>query len=154
MGLSNQYDQYYLGQAGGNLPVFAGSRVQRGHGIGGILSGLMRMAAPLMKSGMKSLGKQGMKTGLQIAGDVMTGKKPKQAVKRRAKQAGLDVTARALQQLFPKPPGQPAKRGRQSTRGRSSTRGRQSGAIKRRAQCSDRSSSRASKRRRSADIFG
>ena len=28
------YEDYYTGQVGGNMPVFRGSRHQRGHGLG------------------------------------------------------------------------------------------------------------------------
>ncbi len=33
------YEDYYLRQSGDGLPVFHGSRGQRGHGIGSVLGG-------------------------------------------------------------------------------------------------------------------
>ena len=33
------YEDYYTKQSGGELPVFYGSRTQRGHGIGSVLGG-------------------------------------------------------------------------------------------------------------------
>lgn len=128
------YDDYYLGQVGHGLPVFTGTRMQRGHGLGNVLSGLVRAAMPLVKRGVKTLGRQGLKTGMQIAGDVMAGQKPKAAVRRRAKQASAQLVQQALRQFAP--PGQPAK------------------GIKRPAQRRSVSSSRATKRSKSPkDIF-
>ena len=136
---SKLYDDYYLKQVGSGLPVFVGGKVQRGHGLGNIFSGLARAAMPLLKSGVKALGKQGMKTGLQIAGDVFRGQQPKRAVRRRGKQAGKQLLHKALREIIPLPPGRPQKQQR---------------GIKRRAQRRSVSSTRASKRSRSQkDIF-
>ena len=132
---SKLYDDYYVGQVGHGMPFFSGTRIQRGHGLGNMFSGLVRAAMPLVKSGMKALGKQGLKTGLQIAGDVMSGQKPRQAAKRRAKQAGNQLIDEAFG-----PPGKRATRGRQS-RGR---------GIKRPASTRSGSSSQSKRQR---DIF-
>jgi hypothetical protein len=43
------FTDYYINQAGGSLPVFQGSRGQRGHGFGSVLSGLFRSAVPMLK---------------------------------------------------------------------------------------------------------
>ena len=68
------YNDYYARQAGGALPYFAGAQYQRGHGLGGSLfSGLLRNAMPLIKRGAVALGKGGLKTGVRIAGDVLSG---------------------------------------------------------------------------------
>ncbi len=138
-----QYDDYYLNQVGSGLPVFAGARVQRGHGLGNMLSGLVRAAMPLVKSGSKALAKHGLKTGLRIAGDVMQGQKPKRAIRQHVKRAGTQLLSSGLQQLIA-PPGRPASRGHQS-KGRKTT--------KRAASNRSLSSSR-SKRQRTSDIFG
>ena len=130
------YDDYYVGQVGHGMPFFAGTRIQRGHGLGNIFSGLVRAAMPLVKSGVKALGKQAAKTGMQIAGDVLRGQKPKRAARKRTKQAGQQLLNTALHQ-FMTPPGEPAKH-----RG-----------IKRKAPPRQVSSARAAKQRRSQDIF-
>ncbi len=139
---SKLYDDYYLRQVGSGLPAFTGARTQRGHGLGNIFSGLVRAAMPLVKSGVKALGKQGMKTGLQIAGDVLSGQKPKRTIRQRGKQAGQQLLHKALHQFItPPPPGKPHKR-------------RQQRGIKRRAPGHTVSSARATKRSRSRkDIF-
>ena len=48
------FEDYYLHQAGHGYPVYAGSRVQRGHGLGSIFGGLFKAAAPLLKKGAKN----------------------------------------------------------------------------------------------------
>src|SRR5437867_6593073 len=68
------YEDYYMQQSGSGLPVFQGSRGQRGHGIGSVLSGLFRSAMPMLKRGLATFGKHALKTGLEIAGDVAEGK--------------------------------------------------------------------------------
>jgi len=161
-GDQRQYENYYGTQVGRGLPVFTGAQVQRGHGLGNLFSGLVRAAMPLVKSGVKALGKQGMKTGMQIAGDVLGGHNPKQAAKRRVKQAGTRLINKAMgppgvratrgrQQSRGRggrgPPGVRARRGRQQSRGRG---GRGRGAIKRRAPSRPGSSSRSKQPR---DIF-
>ena len=68
------YEDYYMAQSGNGLPVFQGSRGQRGHGLGSMLSGLFRSAVPMIKRGLATFGKHALKTGLEIAGDVSEGK--------------------------------------------------------------------------------
>src|SRR6266516_3839057 len=65
------FTDYYVNQAGGSLPVFHGSRGQRGHGFGSGLSGLFRSAVPMLKR----IGKQALTTGAYIASDMLGGKK-------------------------------------------------------------------------------
>lgn len=65
------FTDYYVNQAGGNIPVFQGSRGQRGHGFGSVLSGLFRSAMPMLKR----IGKQALTTGAYIAKDMLSGKK-------------------------------------------------------------------------------
>lgn len=73
------YEDYYLKQSGSGMPVFQGARMQRGHGFGSFLSGLFRSAWPLIQTGAKALGKQVLRTGLQIANDVAEGRKFKES---------------------------------------------------------------------------
>jgi hypothetical protein len=65
------YKQYYLNQAGSGMPVFQGSRGQRGHGIGSVLGGLFRSGLPLLKRA----GKQVLKSASNIISDMAAGKK-------------------------------------------------------------------------------
>ena len=44
------YEDYYTGPVGGNMPVFRGSRLQRGHGLGNVIGGLFRrVVLPFLK---------------------------------------------------------------------------------------------------------
>ena len=85
------YNEYYAQQVGGALPYFTGSRVQRGHGFGTLLGGLLRTVAPLIKRGALALGNRALKTGTQIAGDVLSGQNIRIAAKRRVKIAGNEL---------------------------------------------------------------
>ena len=74
-------------------------RYQRGSGIGGIFSKLLRFVTPIMKTAikvgkpiakrtLKELGKQGMTVAADTLGDVMAGRETvKGAVKKNAKRA-------------------------------------------------------------------
>ena len=55
------YNEYYAQQVGGALPYFTGSRVQRGHGFGSLLGGLLRTVAPLIKMWRAGAGKSCIK---------------------------------------------------------------------------------------------
>ena len=109
------YDNYFKTQVGSGLPVFIG----RG-GLGNVLSGLFRSVIPIMKRGGKALLKEGVRTGLGVAQDVLDGSNFKTAVKRRASQAGKRVLNRTANALTGSTsPGEPAtKRINRSTRGR------------------------------------
>ena len=85
------YNDYYTRQVGGALPYFVGAKVQRGHGLGSLLGGLLRSVAPLIRRGAAAVGKRALRTGMQIADDVMTGQNIKQAAKRRVTNAGKDL---------------------------------------------------------------
>lgn len=77
------------------FPYYAGAKTQRGHGLGSLLGGLMRVAMPLVKSGAKTLGKQALKTGMRsvksLVRDVAQGQNVKVAAKSALKQAGRDI---------------------------------------------------------------
>ena len=88
------------------MPYFAGARVQRGHGFGSLFGGLLRSVAPLIKRGALALGNRALKTGAQIAGDILSGENIRTAAKRRTKTAGRDL----LQSLLATPPGKRVKR--------------------------------------------
>jgi hypothetical protein len=66
------YHEYYLNQAGRGYPVYVGTRYQRGHGLGSIFGSLFKSAVPLLKRGAKTLGREALKTGLNLASAVFT----------------------------------------------------------------------------------
>ena len=70
------YEDYYMRQTGrGTMPVYAGAHYQRGHGLGNIFSGLLRHVVPILKANAKNIAGNLLNTGMNVAGDVITGKK-------------------------------------------------------------------------------
>ncbi len=92
----DMYENYYASQSGGELPVFVGARYQRRHGIGSILSGLFRRVLPFLKANARNLATNVLKTGVDIADDVLgQGKKLSESVKERIPQ-GIKRTVQEL----------------------------------------------------------
>ena len=91
------FEDYYLHQVGNGMRYYTGVNRQAGHGIGNIFKGLFRAAVPLLSSGAKVVGKQLLRTGLQVAGDVASGRKPKEAIKTRARAAGKQLLGQIAQ---------------------------------------------------------
>lgn len=89
--MAEPYTKYYTDQAGHGLPVFAGARIQKGHGIGSILGGLARMVMPLAKQVLPIVKKQALRTGARVVGDLIQGRSLKSAAKKRAFQAGQEA---------------------------------------------------------------
>src|SRR6185436_17785375 len=76
------FTDYYVNQAGGSMPVFQGSRGQRGHGYGSVLSGLFRSSEPILKR----IGKQALTTGAYIASIMLGSNKFNEAAETRIRQ--------------------------------------------------------------------
>lgn len=91
---SSFYEDYYKQQVGNGLAVFRGATVQRGHGIGGFFSSLLKGALPMIKAGAKTLGKQLLKTGMDITSDVIEGKNFKDSAKDRFSESGQQMVKR------------------------------------------------------------
>ena len=102
---SRAYEDYYVRQVGEGLPVFVGARVQRGHGLCSLFGGLIRSAMPLIKRGALALGKGALKTGLGVAGGVLSGQSIKSSAKRRLKETGKDMIGKVLGRSTHGPPG-------------------------------------------------
>jgi len=105
------YEEYYSRQNGGEIPVFAGRRFQRGHGLGSILGGFVRrLVLPFFQTNAKSMLKNVAKTGMEVADDVIEGRSFVDSVKKRVP-AGIKrgVEDIVLQSA-------PAKRQREPTR--------------------------------------
>ena len=79
----HMYESYYLDQSGNGMPVFVGGRGQAGHGLGSMLSSLFRSAFPMIKRGLATFGKHALKTGLEIADDMVQGESFKDSATKR-----------------------------------------------------------------------
>lgn len=88
------YRNYYENQVGNGLAVFKGATVQRGHGIGGFFSNLFKGAMPLLKSGLKTVGKELLSAGADIARDALQGEDVGAAAKRRMLVSGDNLLAK------------------------------------------------------------
>ena len=90
--LNNSYPQYYFGQqTGRGMDFFRGGSWQKGYGqtgygLGGLFRNIARAAMPAVKSGAKALGKIGLNSGVNLLGDVLSGKNLKTAAKARARE--------------------------------------------------------------------
>ena len=60
----------------------------------------MRSAVPRLKSGGKYLLKEGAKTGMHLAQDVLSGQNLKSAAKQRAQEAGKRLFYQAVGRVF------------------------------------------------------
>jgi hypothetical protein len=89
------------------MPVFVGPYSQRGHGLGGILGSLGKMAMPLLKQVGKMAGRQALSTGANLLGDLFKGKNLKASLKTRGTEAikntGLNALRVAHQALSGRP---------------------------------------------------
>ena len=81
------YEDYYLNQCGHGMPVFYGARMQRGHGLGSIFSGLFRSIFPMLKRVAPVIGKKALQTGIEIVSDVAAGQSLKESAKSRVSNA-------------------------------------------------------------------
>jgi hypothetical protein len=94
------YQDYYRNQAFGlrqhggfdNMPFFRGSSYQRGHGLGSIFGNIFRGLRAIMPSVFKTVGRHALTTGVNIANDVLEGKKLKESVRQHGLQ-GLKSAA-------------------------------------------------------------
>ena len=78
------------------MPVFSGARIQRGHSLWSILGGLFRrVVLPFVKNNDKNVLTNAVKTGMEVADDVLEGRSLKESAKRPVP-AGIKRTVRGL----------------------------------------------------------
>jgi hypothetical protein len=100
LNLDDPYLRYYANQAGhGVSNVYRGAEYQRGHGIGSFLGGLFRTVTPLLKSGVKVLGKEALRSGVGLMNDLIYAVPPNDAVKNRVKELTGNLKRRADQKI-------------------------------------------------------
>ena len=74
-------------------------RLQRGNGLGGVLRRLFRSAMPFLIRGGKEIGRQALKTGINVGEDVLAGKNVKTATKNRLAETVGDVVKKASSKI-------------------------------------------------------
>lgn len=90
----NNYDRYYMAQAGNGIAHYKGIPNMRGHGIGQLLSGLFRSVFPMFKSGARALGREAIRTGSNVVSDLLQDKPLKQSLKTRLREGGTNLHKR------------------------------------------------------------
>ena len=73
------YENYYVTQVGKGMPYYSGRQFQRGYGLGGLFSSIGRAVLPMIKSGIKTVGKEVLRSGAELASDALQGKNFKKA---------------------------------------------------------------------------
>lgn len=89
------FEDYYIHQTGSGLNYYQGAPYQKGYGFGGIFRSFFRAAVPLLKSGVKAIGKQLFHSGVNTLNDISQGDDVRTALKRRMKEAGRHLTDKA-----------------------------------------------------------
>ena len=147
------YDDYYLNQSGKGMPVFRGVRYQRGHGLGNVLWTLTKFALPFLKKGVKAVGKQAVRTGMNIAQEAMQGRNIKTAAKHHLSQGLTELVTQRGRGHARKRPGPP---GEHMTKRRKKNTRQNGKGYKRKATTSHPISLHSAKRQRTSkkDIFG
>jgi len=103
--------EFFASQHGGG--GFIGDPFQRGgFSLGGLFKGLARVALPVLKRAGKSVAKQAMQTGVEVANDALSGKDIGQAIEERGR-----VGAKKLLKKATKTAAQPKKRKRKQQKG-------------------------------------
>lgn len=88
-------------QTGGRMMVYRGAPFQQGYGIGSFFSSLARRALPFLQRGVKTLGRAALKTGMNIAGDVLAGKNVKDSTQSQIQQTAKTLKEQALSRFTP-----------------------------------------------------
>uniref|UniRef100_A0A158P4C8 Uncharacterized protein n=1 Tax=Tetranychus urticae TaxID=32264 RepID=A0A158P4C8_TETUR len=88
----SDFKSYYLSQAGqgfSDIEIFRGSPYQRGYGFGSLFK---RFAIPVLKF----LGKQAVKTGINVGQDLLENKNLKQTLKERGKESLRNLAKQSI----------------------------------------------------------
>lgn len=97
----SHYVAYYENQSGtgGVRNVFAGSRWQRGSGIGSFFAGLARSVLPLFTRGLRAVGKEALRGGINVLDDIGNNINFKESVKNRFTESRDNLTEKAKNKL-------------------------------------------------------
>lgn len=105
--MNDEYGDYYKNQAGTGMVVYEGNQFQRGHGFFGTFF------ANILKPLFKYLGRESLKTGVNVGSDLLQGDNFKESLKKNMKLTGnriLDDGTRKVKGLIQKGKGRRRKR--------------------------------------------
>lgn len=86
-------------QTGHGMSAYSGERFQRGYGLGAIFGPLLRTILPIVKGVGKAVGKQALRTGVEVASDVLQGDNFAQAIKTRGKAGAKRLLTKGVRKL-------------------------------------------------------
>ncbi|MCP4458742.1 MAG: hypothetical protein GY816_12075 [Cytophagales bacterium] len=86
-------------QRGGNLPAFEGYAYQKGHGLGSLFKGLLRMITPIAKQAGKAVGKQALHAGASIMEDYASGANLKESAEKHVKRGARALAKKAAKKV-------------------------------------------------------
>lgn len=97
-------EEYYRlqngnGRGGGIPRVFVGSSYQRGHGIGSFLGGLFRKVLPYLGKGLRAVGKEALRAGMNVIEDVGNNTALRESVKNRFAESRGNLKRKAEEKI-------------------------------------------------------
>ncbi len=92
---THEFWKAHYAQKGAGSAPFKGYSFQRGSGIGNVFSGLLRTILPIAKSAGKAVGKQALRSGVDIASDVLGGRDPGEAVMAHSRAGAAKLVRKA-----------------------------------------------------------
>lgn len=96
MDYDNLYTLDRMDYPGGIGRIYTGHYYQNGHGgVGRLLAGLWRRVFPLLKQGAKAVGKEALRTGMNVASDVSQNIPISESLKKRTKESGNNLKRKA-----------------------------------------------------------
>jgi len=101
---NNGYRNLYDETSNPGMSIFSGEKYQTGYGLGAIFGNILKAALPVVKQGVKSLGKTAIKAGMSIAKDKLSGRSFKDSISNNLKQAKREVLTNAIDFVTNKPP--------------------------------------------------
>jgi hypothetical protein len=87
------------GRSGGIPRVFVGASYQRGHGIGSFLGGLFRKITPFLSRGVRAIGKEALRAGINVMEDVENNTPLKVAVRNRLVESRDNLKRKAKEKI-------------------------------------------------------
>lgn len=85
------FDKYYALQARNNIPVYSGNRSMKGYGFGSVFRRFFKWIIPIVKENalpvVKNIGKEAIKSAVNIANDTIDGKTFSESAKSNLKRS-------------------------------------------------------------------
>ena len=91
------FENYHINQARENTPVFKGASYQKGYGFGDVFKRFFKWIVPIVRDNakpiVKRVGKEALKTAVNIANDTLDGNDLQESAKNRIKESLSNITS-------------------------------------------------------------